>query len=97
MKLIELDDPNNIATPEQYKELGAKLQAKGFQFNKSFFGNKEPGRPLNIRATERSKDELQTALRQVNPAIILQSIQRNFKNLDQINVKLAKKENLRHL
>ena len=72
MKLIELDDPNNIATPEQYKELGAKLQAKGFQFNKSFFGNKEPGRPLNIRATERSKDELQTALRQVNPAIILQ-------------------------
>ena len=72
MKLIELDNPNNIATPQQYKELGAKLQATGFQFNKSFFGNKEPGRPLNIRATERSKEELETALKKVNPSIMLQ-------------------------
>ena len=71
MKLVELTNTDNVATPNQYKELGAKLQSAGFQFNKSFFGNKEPGRPLNIRATEKSKEELQTALKQVDPSIIL--------------------------
>ena len=85
MKLVELITTDNVATPDQYKELGAKLQSAGFEFNRSFFGSKEPGRPLNIRATERSKEELQTALKQVNPSIILQPADKKITGSNRID------------
>jgi hypothetical protein len=57
-----------IADKKQYAEVVKQLASLGIQFNKQPL-NVKPGRPMNMRATGSTQQEVQDALKKIDPSI----------------------------